>query len=292
MTTQRRVEVTHPDRVYWPLSGITKGDLIAYYRALAPVMLPHFNDRPVTVRAFPEGIAGPSFYRRNRPANAPDWIPGVEYVTRSDRHSLTVPVIGDAAGLIWFANRGGIEFHLWASRRPRLSEPDLVIFDLDPGEDVPFGAVLEAALELRSLLADLGVSGHPKTSGGSGLHVYAGVVEGLSFETTRDWVRDVARRLDQRTSGRITPARGSTHWGEGVTVDHAQNSIGRNTAAPYTVRARPGAPVSTPLEWAEVEAGGFVPADLNLGNVPDRVRDRGDLFAPVLTERNELPPVE
>ncbi len=286
-----QVRVTHPERVYWPESGITKGDLLNYYRAMAPVMLPHFADRPVTARVFPEGITGPSFYRRNRPANAPEWLAGVEYVTETDRHTLTAPIISSTAGLIWFAGQGGIEFHLWASRRPQLSEPDLVIFDLDPGEEAPFGAVLDAALELRSLLRGVGVSGHPKTSGGAGLHVYVGVVPGLSFETTRNWVRDVARLLDERTSGRVTVAHGSTHRGTAVTVDHAQNSIGRNTAAPYTVRARPGAPVSTPLDWAEVEAGGFVPTDFTLRDVPARVKSKGDLFASVLSERNELPPL-
>ncbi len=286
-----QVRITHPDRVYWPESGITKGDLLDYYRSMGPVMLPHFVDRPVTARVFPEGISGPSFYRRNRPRTAPEWLVGVEYETETDHHTLTVPVIDGTAGLIWFANQGGIEFHLWASRRPRLSEPDLVVFDLDPGEDTPFDAVLQAALDLRSLLVELGVSSHPKTSGGSGLHVYVGVAAGPGFEATRGWVRDVAGVLEERTSGRVAVAHGSTHRGTAVTVDHAQNSIGRNTAAPYTVRARPGAPVSTPLEWAEVEAGGFVPGDFTLRDVPDRVRERGDVFAPVLNDRNELPPV-
>ena len=289
----RTVTITHPDKLYWPEAKLTKGDMLGYYRAIAPVMTPYFRDRPLTLRLFPKGVHGFSYYRRSLPEDAPDWLRRVAYETETNHHTIQLPLVDDAAGLIWLANQGAIEFHLWGSRAPHLHEPDMAIFDLDPGTEATFTHVLEAALRVRDALDEAGVRGYPKTSGGSGLHVYVplalGQSSGQSFDEVRAWVKALAERLTAAHPGLIAVAHGPTHRGDRVTVDYAQNSIGRNTAAPYTLRAGPGAPVSMPVTWAEVEAGRIRPADFTLTSAPARVERMGDLFRPVLEGGQPLP---
>ncbi len=285
----RQVIVSHAAKVLWPELGITKEQMLRYYEAVAPVALPHFKDRPVTVRIFPEGIAGASYYRRDLPEGAPWWIRFIDYRPETTERTIQLPLIDDAAGLLWFAQAGATEFHLWASRAPLLSEPDMAIFDLDPGDQASFADVLQAALRLRHALGQLGLRGYPKTSGGRGLHVYLPLSAGHSFEQVRTWVKDLAEQLAAAYPERIAVAHGATHRGQQVTVDHAQNSIGRNTAGVYTLRADPNATVSTPLTWEEIEAGRIRPDDWTLHTVPLRVMEKGDLFAPVLQGAQSLP---
>ena len=285
----REVRVTSLERPYWPEDGLTKGDLLAYYRELAPVLLPYLTERPVTPVVYPRGIKGPKYYRRERPDTAPDWVRSAAYQTATDQHLVDVLLIDDEAGLIWLANTGAIELHLWGARLPDLAMPDMVVFDLDPGDEATFEDVLRAAVILHERLEGLGLRSYPKTSGGAGLHVFLPLAPGHAFEAVRDWVRDLAEELEAAHPELIAVSHGPTHRGSRVTVDHAQNSVGRNTAAPYTVRARPGAPVSTPLTWQEVEDGKLRPADLTLKTVPRRVKKLGDLFGPVLAHDQRLP---
>jgi bifunctional non-homologous end joining protein LigD len=277
------VQVTHLERAYWPQVGFTKGDLLDYYRQIAPVVLPYLKDRPVTLRVYPQGVEGASYYLRDCPEQAPDWLRRVQYQPKTVSHPVPLPLIDATAGLVWFANQGAIEFHLWGSHTPDLSQPDLAIFDLDPGETASFAAVREAALRLHDVLGQAGVSGYPKTSGGGGLHVFVPLAPGHTFERVRAWVKGVGQQLADTHPDLVALARGATHQGGRVTVDYAQNSIGRNTAAPYTLRAHPVHPtVSTPLTWKELEEGGLDPADLAPQVVLERVERLGDLFAPVL----------
>jgi bifunctional non-homologous end joining protein LigD len=287
----RALRLTHLDKPYWPEDGLTKGDLLAYDRDLAPVLLPYFADRPVTLRVFPEGIHGPSFYRRDVPDDAPPWLRHADYHAATADRVVQLPLIDDAAGLVWLANAGAIEFHLWSARLPDLAEPDQAIFDLDPGDQASFGDVLQAAVHLHAALEQVGLRGYAKTSGGRGLHVYLPLAPGHAYDDVRAWVKAVAAQLATAHPRSIAVPHGATHRGRQVAIDYAQNSIGRNTAAPYTVRALPGAPVSTPLTWEEVAAGQVRPGDLTLRTVPTRVRERGDPFAPVLGRDQHLPPL-
>lgn len=279
---EREVEITRPEAVWWAGEGVTKGEVLEYYREMAGVMLPYFRERPATVRVCPKVAAGPCYYRRELPGSAPAWLRGVAYTPETTGEEIRLPLIDEAAGLIWFANIGAIEFHLWASRAPELAKPDQVIFDLDPGEDVPYADVLRAGLVLREALAERGLTGYAKTTGGSGLHVVAPIAVGPAFEAVREWVKRLAAELAEAQPDLIAVAKGATHREPRVTVDYAQNSVGRNTAAPYTLRAEPGAQVSTPISWDEVAAGKVRPADFTLRTVPDRVRELGELFAPTL----------
>ncbi len=285
----RTVTVTNLDKPFWPEEGLTKGDLLAYYRRMGPVMLPYFQDRPVTLRLYPDGIHGFSYYRREPPNHAPAWLRTAEYRPRTGDRPRRVILVDDLAGLIWLANQASIEFHLWASRLPHLHQPDMAIFDLDPGQEAGFDKVLQAALLLRERLAQAGLEGFPKTSGGHGLHVYVPLAPGYTFPQVRRWVKRTAQALAAAHPQLIDVAHGATHQGSHVTVDYAQNSIARNTAAPYTLRARPGAPASAPLTWDEVAAGQVRPSDFTLDSLPARVQKLGDLFRPVLTRQQRLP---
>ncbi len=285
----RAIAVTHLEKVYWPDDGITKGEMLRYYRTMAPTMLPYCLDRPLTLRVYPEGLRGASYYRREQPRNAPAWLRSATYQPETSEHAIQVPLADDAAGLVWLANQGSIEFHLWTARLPDLSEPDQAVFDLDPGEQATFAEVLQAALRVREALERLGLRAYAKTTGGQGLHVYLPLAPGHTYAAVRAWVKGVAEQLAAAHPELIAVAHGATHQGSRVTVDYAQNSVGRNTAAPYTLRARAHAPVSAPLSWDEVAAGQIRPTDLTLHTVPERVEQIGDLFAPVLQADQRLP---
>ena len=277
------VQVTHLEKVYWPQKGFTKGEVLEYYRQIAPVLLPYLKDRPVTLRMYPQGVEGTSYYLRDCPADAPEWLRRVAYKPKTVNHSVPLPLIDTAAGLLWFANQGAIEVHLWSSRTPDLTRPDLAIFDLDAGSTASFDTIREAARRLHDALERAGVRGYPKTSGGSGLHIFVPFAPGYTFERVRSWVKAVGQQLASNYPDLIAPARGATHEGGRVTVDYAQNSLGRNTAAPYTLRAHPDHPtVSMPLTWEELDAGTLHPASLTPQVVFERLRRMGDLFTPVL----------
>lgn len=288
----RSVGVSNPGKVYWPEDNLTKEDMLRYYMEVAPILLPHLEDRPVTLRVFPQGIRGFSYYRRDMPSHAPKWLRAADYRPSTTQETIQVPLVDDAAGLVWLANHGGIEFHMWASRAPELAQPDQAIFDLDPGDEVGFSSVLQAALRLRDALDHLGLKSYAKTSGGHGMHVHLPLGPGYAFEVVRVWVKSIAEQMEKAHPQLIAVASGPTHRGKLVAIDYAQNSIGRNTAAPYTLRAIPKAPVSTPLSWEEIEEGqrgGLSPEDFTLSAVPARLKEVGDLFAPVLAADQHLP---
>ncbi len=241
------------------------------------------------MKVYPDGIDGFSYYRRDRPSSAPDWLASVTYELQTSEDASKLVVIDDAAGLIWAANQGAIEFHPWAATADEVTQPDQVIFDLDPGEQADFARVLQAGLHVRAALDKAGLKGYPKTSGARGLHIYLPLAPGYSFDEVRDWVRALAEALAAAHPELIEVAHGATHRGRLVTIDHAQNSIGRNTAAAYTLRARPGAPVSAPLSWQEVETGRVRPEELNLRTIAGRLDRLGDLFEPVVSKGQRLP---
>ena len=283
------VRVSHLEKRYWPQTGVTKGEMLHYYRQIAPHMLPHFKDRPVTLRVFPEGVSGDSYYLRDCPDAAPAWLRRVSYHPKTRAHPVPLLLIDNAAGLIWFANQGAIEFHLWSAHVTKLTQPDQAIFDFDSGPPADFHHIREAALRLRHQLEQGGVVGYPKTSGWHGLHVYVPLASGYSFDQVRTWVKAVGQQLATAYPDLIALAHGSTHRGRQVTIDPGQNSVGRNTAAPYTLRASTHHPtVSTPLTWEELEASTMHPEDLTPQVVLERVKLLGDLFAPILQTKQHI----
>lgn len=285
----RPVTVTHPDKVLWPEDGITKGDLIAYYREMAPVILPHVRGRPLVMRPFPRGIHGPAYYRQTLPKSAPAWLPRFRHVAKADGHANEMPVIDDLSALLWLANQAAIEVHPWLSRVDRPEQPDFVVFDLDIERPENFPIALRVALLLYEALARIGVRSYAKTSGGDGVHVYVPIAPGPRYEETRAWAQAVAETLERARPDLVTTRLRRDGREEAVLVDYAQNALGRTTVAVYSVRPRPGAPVSTPLTWDEVAAGAVRPGDFTMRTVLERVRRLGDLFAPVLAGGQRLP---
>lgn len=284
------VEVKNLDKVFWPGSGYTKGDLLRYYLTLAPTLLPYLRGRPLTLAMCPDGIAAGCYYRRKLPDYAPGWMPTVLYNPKTRSGQVRLILVENEAQLIWLANQAAVEFHVWASTARDLQHPTWMIFDLDPGAQTGFAEVLQAALDIREELGRLGLSAWPKTSGGRGLHLVVPLEPGrYTHSQVRAWAKAFAARLTDPSGGLLRLPHGATHRGAGVFVDYAQNGYGRNTAAPYTVRAKPGAPVSAPLTWGEVEAAGFSPAAFTLSSMPQRLRERGDLFFGLLDTRQRLP---
>lgn len=286
----REVGVKNLNKVFWPDCGYTKGDLLRYYRRLAPLLLPYLRGRPLTLVMCPDGIAAGCYYRRKLPGHAPDWMPRVYYNPKTKSGRVPLILAEDEAQLIWLANQAAVEFHVWSSTTADLAHPTWLVLDLDPGEETSFATVLQAVLLVKEELASLGLQGWPKTSGGRGLHVWLPLEPGrYTHAEARAWAKAFAARLAEKSPGLIKLPHGATHRGAGVHVDYAQNGYGRNTVAPYSLRAKPGAPVSTPLSWTEIEAGGLAPAELNLKSLPGRVERAGDPFAGILKQGQCLP---
>ncbi|MCL6648872.1 MAG: non-homologous end-joining DNA ligase [Chloroflexi bacterium] len=288
----QRVALSHPDRLVWPEEGIRKIDLARYYAEVAPFLLQHGAGRPVTCVVCPRGLAAPCYYRRDRPADAPSWLGGPLYRLRTQESTATLLVLDEPDDLLWLVNRGAIEFHFWLARLPDLEHPDQLIFDLDPGATVEFPVVRQAARVLRQALAQLGLRSYPKTTGGSGLHVTVPLQPHHPFPVVRAWAQTFARRLAAEHPTLLSIATGPTHAGDRVTIDYAQIAIGKNMVAPYSVRARPGAPVATPLRWEEIDAGPLTPRQFTLETVRQRLQRYGDLAAGALTADQRLPDLE
>lgn len=273
----RRLEISHPGRVYFPEAGITKEEVVNYYEQVWPYMQPYLKNRPVTLHVYPRGIHGFSFYRRDVSGDLPPLARTVPYRERSREKTIQLLLVDELYTLLWLVARGALEWHLWACTADDFEHPDQAIFDLDASADTPFEQLLEVSLLLRERIEKDGYRALPKTSGGTGMHLYVPLPRKQTFEEVRHWVKEIGREL-AAAHPRLLAAPGSdhkTHSQKRVLVDYAQNSLGKNTAAPYTLRAYPDARVSAPLSWEEVEKGGFRPADFNLHSMPVHLK-KGD----------------
>jgi len=268
--------ITHPDKVLFPADGITKGELASYYEAIAPVMLPHLRARPITMERYPSGIGQPGFMHKDVAKGFPEWLERVE-VPKKDgtvRHAL----VTDSRSLRWLANQNCITPHVWTSRVPKLYQPDLCVFDLDPsGDDA--GAVRAAALQVRDLLGELGLTSGVKTSGSKGFHIVV-PLDGQADFGEVSWFADaVAAILVERDPEHLTQAFAKADRGGRIYVDTGRNAYSATLAAAYAVRARPGAPVSAPCAWEELERGQVGPRTFTLRTMAGRIADVGDLWA-------------
>jgi len=282
----RRVEPTNAEKVFFPDEGITKGDVVAYYREIAPFMLPYLADRPVVLTRFPDGIEGKSFFQKDAPDWRPDWMRTVT-LRNEDGRDLAHFLVDDAEGLTWIANLGVIPIHVHASRAGALDRPDWCVVDLDP-KDAPFADVVRLARALRDLCRAIGLPAHAKTTGQKGLHVLVPLGGQLTHRQARTLGELLARAVEREHPDIATTARAISARGGRVYLDYLQNGEGKTVAAPYAVRPRPGAPVSTPLRWSEVN-GRLDPARFTIRTVPARARRlRADPLLPVLAERPDL----
>jgi bifunctional non-homologous end joining protein LigD len=286
----REVKLSSAGRVLWPGEGITKGDLFDYYEAVAPALVPHLRNRPFTMKRFREGIVGPGFFQKQAPKGMPPWIPTRRYRTvRREGGSRMVdfPLVNSPEALLWMVQMHCIDMNAWYSRVDKPHRPDFVLFDLDPPDD-DFTASVRVALLIRDALRELDLEGWPKTSGAGGMHVLVPIARRSTFEGTHEFAELVAKRVASRNPGVAT-----TEWlkekRQGVFVDYHQNGWGKTIASVYSVRPKPGAPVSTPLRWDELdESLDF--RRLGMAAARERLERDGDLFAPVLETRQPLGP--
>jgi bifunctional non-homologous end joining protein LigD len=283
------VPLTHLERVYWPEEGYTKGDLIRYYGEVSRYIEPYLKDRPLIMKRYPSGIAGQSFHQHDA-KEVPEFVRTVSLeVEDGGGHDVDYIVGSGRATLLYMASLGAIERHPWHSRVGDLEHPDWFVFDLDPGEGVAFETICDVGLGTRDVLEGLGLESYPKTSGSRGLHVYVPVKSVYGYEQIAALAEQVATVVARRHADVATIERSKRRRGRGmIYVDHMQNARGKSVVAPYSVRPRPGATVSAPLEWREVERKKIVTADFHIKNMLRRVERKGDLFARVLKRRQKL----
>jgi bifunctional non-homologous end joining protein LigD len=282
----RRLPLTNLDKVLWPKDGLTKRDMIEYYVRMAPYMIPYLRDRPLSMQVFPDGIDGKSFWRKDKPEHAPKWIDSWTY---HGEKTKTYIVVNEVATLAWVANAGVIDLHPWHSRTDKPNEPDWAVFDLDPFEPATFQDVINIAKLVKAALDHYSMHGVIKTSGQTGLQIYVPVRRGPDYAAVRNWVEEVGRAIDQAAPGRV-----SWEWAVAkrtgrIRIDYTQNIINKTLAAPYSLRPAPGAPVSTPIAWDELDDPELRPDRWTIATIAERVAERGDLFAPVLHADQDLP---
>jgi bifunctional non-homologous end joining protein LigD len=268
------VAVTNPAKVFFPESGLTKGDLVAYYVELAGCALPHLRRRPFHMKRFPNGVEGEFFHQKRVPANHPDFVDEVP-VSFPSGHSTVFAVLDNAAALAWVANLGCIELHTWHSRVPEIERPDYLLIDLDPTSDGQWPFVREIALVVREVMEELGLPSFPKTSGATGLHVLAPIRPELPFPQVRRFAKALAEEVERRIGDQRVA---TTTWRVadrvGVFVDFGQNARDRTIACAYSIRPVPDARVSAPLSWDEVAA--VDPAAFTVQTMRRRVAEVGD----------------
>ncbi|MGH2678525.1 MAG: non-homologous end-joining DNA ligase, partial [Actinomycetota bacterium] len=282
-----RLRLSNLDKVFWPEEGYTKGDLLAYYWNMRDLILPYLRDRPLTRKRMPDGIEGPYFYEKNAPSHTPDWMPRCHVESEDDEARTGFNdflMANQAADLLFVVNTGAIEFHPLHARCDSIDHPDYLFFDLDPMGNASFEDVLIVARHVHVALEHLGLPGYAKTSGATGVQIYVGV----DPRPTHDEVRALVGAIGQAVRG-VDPDRVTMEYqvkkrGDKVFIDHNMNRRGANISAVYCVRPEPGATVSTPLSWEEVEAGDVRPQDFTIVNVHQRFTEGGDLFDGMLTK--------
>ena len=281
---RRRVRLTHPERVVFPADGVTKGDVAGYYVAIADAIVPHLRDRPFTLKRYPYGIEGEAYFHKQAPKGKPSWIPTRQFRTwprEGGSRLVDFTLVNEPAALVWMVQMNCIDMNAWYSRIDKPERPDYVVFDLDPPDSRDgFAQAIRVAHLVRAALDELELRSYVKTSGADGIHVLVPITRRSSYRDTYDFAEGVSRALETQHPGLVT-----TEWlkkkRRGVLLDHRQNGHGKTIAAAYSVRPKPGAPVSTPLRWEEL--GEKVrPRDFGMRVALERAERYGDLFEPVL----------
>lgn len=280
------VKLTNQDKILFPADGYTKGDLVAYYRAVAPVILPYLAGNPLTMERYPDGIAAHSIWEKQLPKYAPEWVHRVSVRPSTGApRDVVFPVCDDEATLVWVANLAAITLHIWYSHLPSLDVPDLILLDLDPGERCPIARLAKVALAFRDELGALGVVPVVKTTGGMGLHVIVPLQPRYDYDVAKAFAELVARRVHAVLPDDTTLERTISRRPDDVVyLDYVQVGKGKTYVAPFSVRARDGAPVSMPLDWADVEGMRRKRAPettremrrWTIANVPKLVAEHGD----------------
>jgi bifunctional non-homologous end joining protein LigD len=284
----REVRLSNLDKVFWPEEGYTKGDLVAYYYNAADLILPYLAGRPLTMKRMPDGLKGGFFYEKSAPSHTPEWIPRCPVLSEGSKDGvIDYIMVEELAALLFVVNLGCVEFHPLHSRCVSVEFPDYLFFDLDPFEPITYGDVLAVARHVKVILDRVGLRAYPKTSGATGMQIYVPITPGYSYDLVREFVGRAGRMIEKADPDRVTMAWQIKDRTGKVFIDHNMNRSGANIAAAYSLRPEPRATVSTPLTWEEVERG-VSPQDFRIDNVWERWEQVGDLFRPVLEERQDL----
>jgi bifunctional non-homologous end joining protein LigD len=289
---RRRVRLTHPERVLFPGDGVTKGDLAEYYVEIGDAIVPHLRNRPFTLKRYPDGIRGQPYFHKQAPKGKPSWIPTRQFRTwprEGESRLVDFTLVNEPAALVWMVQMNCIDMNAWYSRVDKPDRPDYVVFDLDPPESRNgFEQAVRVAHLVREALEQLELRSYVKTSGADGIHVLLPITRRSSYADTYELAERVSRSLEAENPGLVT-----TEWlkkkRRGVLVDHRQNGHGKTIASVYSVRPKPGAPVSTPLRWEELSER-IRPRDFGMREALERVEKHGDLFEPVLRGGQALGP--
>ena len=282
------VPFTNPQKIYWPADGYTKGDLIEYYRAISPWMLPYLRERPMVLTRFPDGIDGKSFYQKDAPEFAPSWIRTTPIWSEDTQRDINYFICDDVESLLYVANLGSIPLHIWASKVTSLELPDWCVIDLDP-KDAPFSDVIRSALVLRQLCESIGLPSYVKTTGKTGLHILLPLARQCTYAQSRTLGELIARVMLREIGDIATITRHVTKRGDKVYLDYLQNRTGQTIVAPFSVRPLPGATVSMPLVWDEVNSS-LDPRDFTIRNAVDRMEKMG--ADPVLQVLDDVPDLQ
>jgi bifunctional non-homologous end joining protein LigD len=284
------IPITHPGKLLFPPQdgerGITKGELAAYYETIAPVMIPHVAGRPITMERYHRGIGEKGFFQKDVSKGFPDWLERVE-VPKKDG-TVHHAVVRDARSLVWLANQNCITPHVWPSRTPKLYQPDVCVFDLDPAREDEPGILRTATLGLRDLLDELGLRSWVKTSGSKGFHLVVPLDAKAGFGDVARFAHAVGARLVARDPTHLTQEFHKTDRAGRILVDTGRNGYSATFAAAYAVRAKPGAPVSAPCTWEEIESGAVAPRTFTLRTMAARVETVGDIWSEMYRRRRSL----
>jgi bifunctional non-homologous end joining protein LigD len=289
----RELSITNLDKVMYPSTGLTKGEVIDYYARIAPTIIPHLRGRPLTLKRYPEGAEAGHFFEKRCPKHRPEWVATASIWSEREDGEIEFCVCNDKPTLVWMAQLAALELHPSLSLARHMERPTVLAFDLDPGEPANVIDCARVALRVRSLFGELGVECFPKTSGGKGLQVYVPLNGRTTYATTKPYANAVAQLLERMHPDEIVSRMTKKLRKGKVFVDWSQNTESKTTVAVYSLRARARPTVSTPLEWDEVEAaaesGDPEPIRFEAPQVIERVEERGDLFAPVLELKQRLP---
>jgi bifunctional non-homologous end joining protein LigD len=288
----RTVELSNVDKVLYPECGFTKGDVVDYYVRVSPHLLPHLAQRPVTLKRFPDGVEGKSFYEKHCPSHRPAWVKRAK-VPKSDGTDLHYCVIDGLPALVWIANLAGLELHTFLHRAPKIERPTVLALDLDPGPPAGMAECCRIALLLKAVLDSVGLASFPKTSGSKGLQVYVPLnVPRLTYERTKSFALALAQLLEHEAPELVVSKMTKSLRKGKVFIDWSQNDAHKTTVSAYSLRAKNTPTVSTPVEWDEVEAA-LTPSKTALSFDSEaalaRLARQGDLFAPVLELEQKLP---
>jgi bifunctional non-homologous end joining protein LigD len=291
----RELTVSNLTKVLYPAVGFTKGDLIDAYADLAEVLLPHLRGRPVTLKRYPDGVEGKFFYEKRSPKHRPDWVATARIWSESHKAEIDYTLLEDLPSLVWSANLANIELHTSLARVTDLDRPDSLVFDLDPGAPADIVDCARIALRLHAFFAQLGLDSYAKTSGSKGIHLHVPLNGTATFEESRPFAKAVAETFEARFPDEVVSRQTKTKRTGRVLIDWSQNDRHKTTASVYTVRAKERPTASTPLEWEEVEAaaesGDASALVFTVDDLRARIAAKGDLFAPLLSQKQDLPDI-